>query len=150
MLRKSIGPMRDGVNKICLIGNVGGDPEIRQFGVENTKCSFSLATSRTYTPEGGDKVTKTEWHNVVAWGKTAEIAEKYLSKGSQVYIEGSIATRSYEDSQKNKKYITEVVTQKMLIFDGRSESQKSLNTPPQEKDENQQAGEVDFDDELPF
>ncbi len=94
-------------NKVILVGNVGKDPEIRRFE-NNIKASFSLATSETYTPKGGDKVTQTEWHNVVAWRRLAELAENYIRKGSQILVEGKLRYRSYDDRDGNKKYIVEV------------------------------------------
>ncbi len=94
-------------NKVILVGNVGKDPEIRRFE-NNIKASFSLATSETYTPKGGDKVTQTEWHNIVAWRRLAELAENYIRKGSQILIEGKLRYRSYDDRDGNKKYIVEV------------------------------------------
>ncbi|MGB8359173.1 MAG: single-stranded DNA-binding protein [Bacteroidales bacterium] len=94
-------------NKVILVGNVGKDPEIRRFE-NNIKASFSLATSETYTPKGGDKVTQTEWHNIVAWRRLAEIAENYIRKGSQILVEGKLRYRSYDDRDGNKKYIVEV------------------------------------------
>ncbi len=94
-------------NKVILVGNVGKDPEIRRFE-NNIKASFSLATSETYTPKGGDKVTQTEWHNIVAWRRLAELAENYIRKGSQLLIEGKLRYRSYDDRDGNKKYIVEV------------------------------------------
>ncbi len=94
-------------NKVILVGNVGKDPEIRRFE-NNIKASFSLATSETYTPKGGDKVTQTEWHNIVAWRRLAELSENYIKKGSQILIEGKLRYRSYDDRDGNKKYIVEV------------------------------------------
>jgi single-strand DNA-binding protein len=94
-------------NKVILVGNVGKDPEIRRFE-NNIKASFSLATSETYTPKGGDKVTQTEWHNIVAWRRLAELAENYIRKGTQILIEGKLRYRSYDDRDGNKKYIVEV------------------------------------------
>lgn len=93
--------------KVILVGNVGKDPEIRRFE-NNIKASFSLATSETYTPKGGDKVMQTEWHNIVAWRRLAELAENYIRKGTQVLIEGKLRYRSYDDRDGNKKYIVEV------------------------------------------
>ena len=95
------------INKAFLIGNVGKDPEIRRF--ENgVKASFSLATSETYTPKGGEKVTQTEWHSIIAWGKLADIVERYVKKGQPLFVEGKITYRSYDDRDGNKKYITEI------------------------------------------
>ena len=94
-------------NKVILVGNVGKDPEIRRFE-NNIKASFSLATSETYTPRGGEKVTQTEWHNIVAWRRLAELSENYIRKGSQILVEGKLRYRSYDDRDGNKKYIVEV------------------------------------------
>lgn len=94
-------------NKVILVGNVGKDPEIRRFE-NNIKASFSLATSETYTPKGGDRVTQTEWHNIVAWRRLAELAENYIRKGTQILVEGKLRYRSYDDRDGNKKYIVEV------------------------------------------
>ncbi|HCM59568.1 MAG TPA: single-stranded DNA-binding protein [Bacteroidales bacterium] len=94
-------------NKVILVGNVGKDPEIRRFE-NNIKASFSLATSETYTPRGGEKVTQTEWHNIVAWRRLAELSENYIRKGSQILVEGKLRYRSYDDRDGNKKYIVEI------------------------------------------
>lgn len=94
-------------NKVILVGNVGKDPEIRRFE-NNIKASFSLATSETYTPKGGDRVTQTEWHNIVAWRRLAELSENYIRKGSQILVEGKLRYRSYDDRDGNKRYIVEV------------------------------------------
>lgn len=95
------------INKAFLIGNVGKDPEIKRFD-NGTKASFSLATSETYTPKGGEKVTQTEWHSIIAWGKLADIVERYVKKGQPLFVEGKITYRSYDDRDGNKKYITEI------------------------------------------
>jgi single-strand DNA-binding protein len=94
-------------NKVILVGNVGKDPEIRRFE-NNIKASFSLATSETYTPRGGEKVTQTEWHNIVAGRRLAELSENYIRKGSQILVEGKLRYRSYDDRDGNKKYIVEI------------------------------------------
>ena len=86
-----------GVNKVILLGNLGKDPEVRRLDDGRGVANFSLATSETYKNKAGEKVTNTEWHNVVLWSPLADIAESYLKKGSQVYIEGKISNRSYED-----------------------------------------------------
>jgi len=109
------------VNKVILLGNVGRDPEVRYLdnGVVVTK--FPLATSETYTNKSGDKVTNTEWHNVVLWRKLAEVAEKWVKKGTPLYIEGKIRSRSYDDKDGNKRYITEIVADNMQMLGRRSE-----------------------------
>lgn len=102
-------------NKVQLIGNLGGDPEIKNFDGRKM-ARISIATNEYYTNAKGEKVTETNWHNVVAWGKTAEIAEKILSKGSEVAIEGKLVNRSYTDKDGHKKYITEVVANEFLLL----------------------------------
>jgi single-strand DNA-binding protein len=109
-------------NKVILVGNVGKDPEIRRFE-NNIKASFSLATSETYTPKGGDKVTQTEWHNVVAWRRLAELAENYIRKGSQILVEGKIRYRSYDDRDGNKKYIVEIEADTIQLLGRKQDSQ---------------------------
>ncbi len=107
-------------NKVILVGNVGKDPEIRRFE-NNIKASFSLATSETYTPKGGDKVTQTEWHNIVAWRRLAELAENYIRKGSQILIEGKLRYRSYDDRDGNKKYVVEVEAEVIQLLGRKSD-----------------------------
>jgi single-strand DNA-binding protein len=102
-------------NKVQLIGNLGMDPEMKTFE-NNQMARFSIATSEKYTNGKGEQVENTQWHNVVAWGKTAEIAEKYLRKGQQVAIEGKLETRQYDDKDGNKRYITQVVCNELLML----------------------------------
>lgn len=126
-------------NKVILIGNVGRDPEIRRFE-NNIKASFSLATSETYTPKGGEKVTQTEWHNVVAWRRLAEISESYIKKGSQILVEGKIRYRSYDDKEGNKKYIVEIEADNIQMLgrkpDGQSSPGQSSPGQPSERPNN--------------
>ena len=109
-----------GVNKVILLGNLGKDPEVRHLENGRAVANFSIATSETYKNKQGEKVTNTEWHNVVLWTPLAEIAEKYLNKGNQVYIEGKLTSRSYEDKDGVTKYITEVVGREMTLLGGPS------------------------------
>jgi len=111
-----------GVNKVILVGNLGKDPEVRHLDNGRAVANFSIATSETYKNRNGEKVTNTEWHNIVLWTPFAEVAEKYLKKGNQVYIEGKITTRSYEDKDGIKKYITEVVGRDLTMLGGRSDN----------------------------
>ena len=107
-----------GVNKAILVGNLGKDPEMRYTPNGVAVCSFPMATSETYKDRNsGERVTQTEWHNIVIWRGMAETAEKYLKKGSQVFIEGKIKTRSWEDQQGQKRYTTEVVADVMQLLD---------------------------------
>ena len=105
-----------GVNKVILVGNLGKDPEVRHLDNGRAVANFSVATSETYKNRQGERVTTTEWHNVVLWTPLAEIAEKYLKKGSQVYIEGKLTTRSWDDQEGNKRYTTEVVGREMKML----------------------------------
>lgn len=108
-----------GVNKVILLGNLGRDPEIRHLDNGRAVVNFPIATSETYKTRDGERVTKTEWHNVVLWTPLAEIAEKYLKKGNQVYIEGKLTSRSYDDKDGIKRYVTEVVGREMTLVGGR-------------------------------
>ena len=103
-------------NKVQLIGNLGGKPEVKNTENGKKLAIFSLATSESYRNANGEKVTETQWHRVIAWGKVAEIAEKYLDKGKEVAIEGKLINRSYTDKAGNKKYITEVQVSELLLL----------------------------------
>ena len=103
-------------NKVQLIGNLGANPEIKELNGNKRMAKFSIATSETYQKASGEKVTDTQWHNLVAWGKTAEIAEKYLVKGKRIAIEGKLLNRSYEDKNGIKRYVTEIVVNEMLML----------------------------------
>ena len=103
-------------NKVQLIGNLGQDPEIINLESGRKLAKFSIATNETYKNQKGEKVTDTQWHNIVAWGKTAEIIETYLSKGKEVAIEGKLTSRSYDDKEGNKRYVTEVVCNELVML----------------------------------
>ncbi len=103
-------------NRVQLIGHVGQEPEIKNLEGGKKLANISIATNEVYYKENGDKVEKTEWHRVTAWGKTAEIIEKYVVKGKEVGIEGKLTTRSYDDKDGNKKYITEIVANEILLL----------------------------------
>lgn len=103
-------------NKVQLIGNLGSDPEIKHTENGKMLAKFSLATSEVYTNKDGERITNTQWHNIVAWEKTAEIVEKFLKKGNEVAIEGKLTNRTYEDKEGVKKYYTEVVVNELLMF----------------------------------
>lgn len=107
-----------GINKAILVGNLGADPEIRYTPNGMAVANFRIATSETFTKDG-QKETKTEWHRIVAFGKLAEICGEYLSKGKQVYIEGKIQTRQWDDKDGNKKYTTEILANTMQMLGGR-------------------------------
>jgi single-strand DNA-binding protein len=115
------------LNKIMLIGNLGADPEVRTTNNGSRVASFSVATSRQWTTQGGEKQEKTEWHRCVAWNTSrgtglADTIEKYLKKGDRVYVEGRIEYRSYEDKEKQTKYITEVNVRELVMLSGRSDA----------------------------
>jgi len=103
-------------NKVQLIGNLGSNPEVITLESGKKLAKFSLATNETYKNSSGQKITDTQWHNIVAWNKTAEIIEQYLQKGSEVVIEGKLTSRSFEDNEGNKRYITEVVCNEFLML----------------------------------
>ena len=109
------------VNKVILVGNVGKDPETRYLDESTAICKFPMATSETYKNRSGERVSTTEWHNIVLWRGLAQVAEKYVRKGTQLYIEGRIKTRSYDDADGNKKYITEIVGDQMQLLGRRPE-----------------------------
>jgi single-strand DNA-binding protein len=103
-------------NKVQLIGNLGQNPEIKTLDGGKKMAKFSLATSEVYRNAQGEKVKETQWHNIVAWGKVAEIAEKYLTKGSEVAVEGKLTNRTYNDKDGNKKYFTEIQVNELLML----------------------------------
>ncbi|MBD0824741.1 single-stranded DNA-binding protein [Aestuariibaculum marinum] len=103
-------------NKVQLIGNLGNDPEILNLESGKTLAKFTIATNDTYTNNKGEKITDTQWHNVIAWGHTAKIIEKYVGKGKEVAIEGKLTSRSYDDKEGNKRYITEIVCNELLML----------------------------------
>jgi single-strand DNA-binding protein len=108
------------VNKAILIGNLGRDPEVRFLPSGQAKATFSVATKETYNDRSGTRQERTEWHNIVVWGKQAELCGQYLKKGRQVYIEGRISNRSYEAKDgSGKRYISEVVAQRVQFLGGR-------------------------------
>jgi single-strand DNA-binding protein len=110
--------MARGINKVILIGNLGADPELKYTASGTPVCTFRLATSETFKDREGNQQERTEWHRVVAWAKLGEIAAQYLSKGRQVYVEGSIRTRSWEDQSGERKYMTEIVARDIQFLGG--------------------------------
>jgi len=103
-------------NKVQLIGNLGKNPEIITLDSGKKLAKFSIATNESYKDSSGEKVTDTQWHNIVAWNKTAEIIEKYLQKGNEVAIEGKLTSRSYETKEGDKRYVTEIVCNELLML----------------------------------
>lgn len=113
------------VNKVILVGHVGQDPEVRFLDNNVSVCTIKMATSDVYKNKNGERVTTTEWHSVVLWRGLAEVADKYVKKGSQIYIEGKLRTRSWEDKDKNKRYTTEIVADVMQLLGKRTDDQGS-------------------------
>ena len=118
-----------GVNKCIFIGNLGKDPEVRHLDSGRAVANFSIAISEKYKKKDGTQVDNTEWINIVLWSPLAEIAEKYLKKGNQVYIEGKYTTRSY-DSDGTTKYITDIIGREITLLGGKQEGQVETNTTP--------------------
>lgn len=103
-------------NKVQLIGHVGQEPEVKTVNGDRKVANITIATNEFYYNEKGDKVEQTEWHRVTAWGKTAEIIEKYVVKGKEIAVEGKLAHRSYDDKDGNKRYVTEVIANEVLLL----------------------------------
>jgi single-strand DNA-binding protein len=118
------------INKVILVGNVGKDPVIRYFDKGVAKATFPLATSESYTNQQGETITTTEWHNIVIWRALAEVAEKTVKKGAQVYVVGKIKTRSYVDKDGVNKYITEIIADALLLLD----KKQAAGTQPKQDD----------------
>ena len=113
------------VNKVILLGNLGSDPELRYTPSGRAVANFSLATHEQWTGKDGEKGERTEWHRIVAWGRLGEICGEYLHKGSQVYIEGRIQSRTWEDREGNKRYTTEIIAQTMQMLGAPSKDGKA-------------------------
>lgn len=146
------------VNKVILIGRLGKDPELKYTQSGRAVANFSLATDRSWKGQDGQKQRDTTWHNIVVWGKRAEVVKEYLAKGQQIYIEGRIDNRSYDDKEGNKKYISEVVLEDFAFLGSKGDSpggggpggggsapsdQPESSPPPP-------SGEASDDDDLPF
>jgi len=140
-----------GVNRVILLGNLGRDPEVMTFDNGVKKASFPLATSESYKNREGQRVESTEWHNVVLWRGLAEVAERFLKKGNQVYIEGKIKTRSYEQ-EGIKKFITEIYADNMTMLGKKDNGDSgSVSQPAQKPTTKVDEPEIEApDDDLPF
>ena len=155
------------VNKVILIGHLGQDPELRYTGAGTPVCSLRIATNDSYKDSDGNFVERTEWHSVVAWARLAEICSEYLQKGSQVYFEGQLQTRTWEDREGNTRYTTEIKAREMVMLGGRGGGNGGFGGPPagigaqsgtkaqaQPQTANGNGGvsgdAFDVDDELPF
>ena len=139
--------MAKSLNKVMLIGNLGKDPELRYTTSGVAVATFSLATNETWKDQDGNQQERTEWHNIVAWKKLAEICGEWLKKGKKVYIEGRIQTRSYDDKNTGaKRYITEIVADNMIMLDSKGSVESSPSVAPMEASGPAQGKEND----LPF
>lgn len=134
--------MPKGLNRVTLIGNLGKDPEMKYTTNGTAVANFSLATSESWKDDSGQKQERTEWHNIVVWRKLAEVCAEYLKKGSRVYLEGKIQTRSYDDKNGVKRYVTEIVMSEMIMLDS-----PQSHTPPATQHEEEPGGKID---DLPF
>jgi single-strand DNA-binding protein len=147
------------VNKAILVGNLGKDPELRYTPSGTAVCTFSLATTDRFKNKQGEQQDRTEWHNIVAWAGLAEICGKYLTKGKQVYIEGRIQNRSYDDRDGNKRYISEIVASEMQMLSRAGEqgggssgsgSSSRPTTPSEDYSSDSQEPPFNPDDDIPF
>jgi single-strand DNA-binding protein len=142
------------VNKVILIGRLGKDPEVRKINETTTVCNFPLATNESYKNQDGSYTEQTEWHNIVMWRGVAERAERILKKGANVFIEGKLRTRSWEDKEKHKRYTTEIVVENFQLLDKREGSGHTGGSENKAEGENntssQTINEPNFDDDLPF
>lgn len=122
--------MSGSVNRVILVGNLGRDPEMRSTDSGTSVCNFSIATSENWTDKTGEKQERTEWHRIVVWAKLAEICGQYLKKGRQVYIEGRLQTRKWQDKDGNERYTTEVVAQNVVFLGAKSEQNDQKPAQP--------------------
>lgn len=149
-----------GINKVILVGNLGADPEVRYTSGGTAVANFTMATSESWKDKNsGEKKQKTEWHRIVIWGAQAEVAGQYLNKGRQIYLEGKLQTRKWQDNNGTDRYVTEIVASHFLMVGGRRDSQGNQNpTPNQNQKPNNQnngydggySGFPNMDDDIPF
>ena len=141
------------LNKVLLIGRLGGDPETKFVQTGMQVANFNLATTASWKDENGNIQSRTDWHKIVAWGKLAEICKDYLKKGSKVYIEGALQTRSYEDKDGQKRYITEIRVNDMIMLDSKGLQENSTKVATSDVPGNDIDAPVEGtepDDDLPF
>ena len=142
------------VNKVILVGHLGKDPDVRFTNTGSAVANLSLATSEVWNDRDGKRQERTEWHNIVVWGKQAESCGQYLAKGRQVYVEGSIRTRSYDDKSGTKRYITEVVAQRIQFLGGGGGTRLAQQMDSSQGDDvgmsNPGSAQPPSDDDIPF
>jgi len=137
-----------GINKVILVGHLGKDPEVRHLESGASVANFTLATNDYYKDKSGTRVERTEWHNITAWRGLAEVAEKYLKKGHQIYVEGKIRTRQYQDKDNQTRYITEIVADEITMLGGRPHADGQQSQPQMAEAQTfRQEPEID---QLPF
>jgi single-strand DNA-binding protein len=143
--------MAQGVNKVILVGNLGKDPEVRRLDNGVAVASFSMATSESYKDKTGEVKTLTEWHNIELWRGLAEVAEKYLKKGGQVYIEGKLRTQQWTDQEGKTRYTVKVLGENLTLLGGANKTSGGSNTPPPPTEEPENLGKAaNALDDLPF
>ena len=143
--------MARGINKVIVLGNLGADPDARYMPNGNAVTNISVATTDSWKDkESGERQEKTEWHRVVFFGRLAEIASEYLKKGSQVYVEGRLQTRKWEDKEGNDRWTTEIVANEMQMLGERISSPSNSNNVSAQKSSSSEFASDDFDDDIPF
>ena len=143
------------VNKVILIGRLGKDPEVRKINATTTVCNFPLATNESYKNQDGSYTEQTEWHNIVMWRGVAERAERILKKGSSIFVEGKLRTRSWEDKENHKRYTTEIVVENFQLLDKREQGGTGTQPNPEVKIEQDTKvtdilDDSGLNDDLPF
>tara|TARA_R110002012_G_C11398100_1_gene585379 strand:+ start:244 stop:672 length:429 start_codon:yes stop_codon:yes gene_type:complete len=140
-----------GINKVITVGNLGNDPEVRQLNNGSSVTTISVATSEKWKDKNtGEDVVKTEWHRIVFFNKLAEIAGNYLKKGSQVYTEGKLQTRKWQDNNGQDRYTTEIVASQMQMLGSKGDANTQQQQRPQQAQAQQQPPAFDFDEDAPF
>jgi single-strand DNA-binding protein len=138
------------VNKVILIGNLGKDPEVRYTQNGRAVARFPIATSEVWNDAEGNRQERTEWHNIIVWGKQGETCGQYLAKGRQAYIEGSIRTRSYDDKTGQKRYVTEIIAQRVRFLGGGARVAPEAEGEGHGEAVSGGGGQAPFDDDIPF
>jgi len=143
--------MANSVNKVILVGRLGKDPEVKYTQGGTAVAKFTVATNEVWKDQSGEKQERTEWHNIVAWTKLAEICGQYLTKGSRVYIEGRIQTRSWEDKEGNKRYTTEIRADNMVMLSGKTDEARHEKSAAAAASSDGGSAEPEItDDDIPF
>ena len=143
--------MARGINKVIIVGNLGADPDTRAMPSGNSVTNVSVATSESWNDKNsGERQEKTEWHKVVFFGRLAEIADQYLKKGSQVYVEGKLQTRKWEDKEGNDRWTTEIVANQLEMLGERMSSGSNQPNNMDQSKSNSSFNEEGFDDDIPF